>query len=1052
MYYFAFHNFNITKSFVMCLRISASSLLLIISTVAFSQSSSRITEEVREIITYPFDDPSPVVTVSSKTSKIFPYTTFEGYSKEGKKQKWKVVKLENDYVEVYVLPEIGGKIWGAIEKSTGKEFIYRNEVIKFRNIAMRGPWTSGGVEFNFGIIGHHPSTSSPVDYTTRTNDDGSVSCIVGNLDLPSRTNWRVEIRLPKDKAYVETKASWNNPTPINQSYYNWMTAAAVVTDDLEFYYPGHLALEHDGSPTLWPIDEEGRDLAKYKNNAFGSHKSVHTVGEYNDFMGGYYHNSKFGFGHWALYDEMPGHKLWLWALSRNGGIWEDLLTDSDGQYMEFQAGRLFDQYSPSSAVKSVLTQVPFSPGITDRWSEIWFPVKEIGAISEVSPSGVLGVKHENGKLHIGVNALSSSDATVEIKSGDRVVHTEKIKFKPMDVYLTSVPLDQKLPYEVTVKEMGLRYEHGKKNVLKRPFVSFPVPKKLTQDALYREGVEHKEYREYDKAIRLFKECLKNDSVHFGALTDLAELHYRSGRYDSSLFLLNKVLRHDTYHPKANYVAGISYKAIGDLINAIEAFGWAARSMEFRSAAYANMSAIKIQENDFRLAEHYAQQSLSYNKYNFNALHSLAVIHRKLDQPQLAEEVLKETMQFDPLNHFAQYEKSLLTKSPDDFQTFQNLVTNEFPYQIYLETALEYLSFGLENEALELLDRAPQHVLIKIWGAYLKKDAAGLDQIAKESPAFVFPYRTESLQALEWAVTKNSNWKFKYFLGLNYHAVQRHGDAAKMLRACGQEADYAPFYLTRANIINDSNEVLADLRTAHRLAPGEWRTWNYLINHFESKGDFKQQLTVADQAFKKFKGDYTLGFGYAKALLNNGQYDAAVNVLKKLYILPFEGSSDGRDIYEQATLLSALKLIRNKQYKNALTKIAASREWPENLGVGRPYDVDERVQDYLEAYCFDKLGRSTEASKSYDRILAATDEKFERASINNILPFLIYEKLGDKEKRAALLLKLKTSPSSSRPVQRWVIAAAEKDDTAVREISADLVGNAYVAIMGQIVKL
>ena len=1036
----------------MSLRISGCSLFLIISTFAFPQSPSRITEELREILTYPYDDPSPVVTVSSKTSKIFPYTTFEGYSKEGRKQKWKVVKLENDYIEVYVLPEIGGKIWGAIEKSTGKEFIYRNEVIKFRNIAMRGPWTSGGVEFNFGIIGHHPSTSSAVDYTTRTNEDGSVSCIVGNLDLPSRTNWRVEIRLPKDKAYVETKASWNNPTPINQSYYNWMTAAAVVTDDLEFYYPGHLALEHDGSPTLWPKDEEGRDLAKYKNNAFGSHKSVHTVGEYNDFMGGYYHNSKFGFGHWALYDEMPGHKLWLWALSRNGGIWEDLLTDSDGQYMEFQAGRLFDQYSPSSAVKSVLTQVPFSPGITDRWSEIWFPVKEIGAINEVSPSGVLGIKHENGKLNIGINALASSDATLEVRSNGKVVHTENIKFKPMDVHLTSVQLDENLPYQVTVKEMGLTYEHGKKDVLKRPFVSFPVPKKLTQDALYREAVEQKEYREYDKALRLFKECLKDDSLHFGALTDLAELHYRSGQYDSSLLLLNKVLRHDTYHPKANYIAGISYKAKGDLINAIESFGWAARAMEFRSAAYAGMSAIKIQESDFHLGEHYAQQSLSFNKFNFNALHNLAVIYRKLDQRDKAEEVLRETMQYDPLNHFAQYEKFLLSNSTEDFQNFKNLITNEFPYQIYLETALEYLSLSQEEEALELLDRAPQHVLIKIWNAYLRKDATRLDQIAKESPAFVFPYRTESLEALEWAVLKNNNWKFKYYLGLNYHAVQRHEEAAKMLMACGEESDYAPFYLTRANIIKHNHDVLADLRTAHKLAPGEWRTWNYLINYFESKGDFKQQLTLANQAFKKFKDDYTLGFGYAKALLNNGQYDASINTLKKLYILPFEGSSDGRDIYEQATLLSALKLITNKQYKNALTKIEASREWPENLGVGKPYDVDERVQDYLAAYCLDKLGKSGEASKSYERVLTATDEKFERASVNNILPYLIYEKTGEGEKRAALLRKLKTSSSANRPLQRWVLAAAEKDETALTELSSELRGNSYVGIMLQILKL
>ena len=1033
-------------------RVIACLLIVLVPTILLAQSPARITEEVREILTYPFDDPSPVVTVSSKTSKIFPYTTFEGYSKEGRMKKWKVIKLENDYVEVYVLPEVGGKIWGAIEKSTGKEFIYRNEVIKFRNIAMRGPWTSGGVEFNFGIIGHHPSTSSPVDYTVKENGDGSVSCIVGNLDLPSRTNWRVEIRLAKDKAYVETRASWNNPTPIHQSYYNWMTAAAVVADDLEFYYPGHLALEHDGSPTLWPVDAEGRDLAKYKNNAFGSHKSVHTVGEYNDFMGGYYHNSKFGFGHWALYDEMPGHKLWLWALSRNGGIWEDLLTDSDGQYMEFQAGRLLDQYSPSPSVKSVLTQVPFSPGITDRWSEIWFPVKEIGAINEVSPYGILGVKYENEKLHVGVNALAFVDATIEVKSNGKTVYTETKKFKPMDVFQTSVPLEKNAPYEVIVNGMDLHYDPGEKNVLKRPFTAFPTPKKFTSDALYREGVEYKEYREYDKALQIFRECLSKDSLHFGALTDVAELHYRNGLYDSALWRLNKVLRHDTYHPKANYLAGICYKAKSDLINAIESFGWAARAMEFRSAAYAQMSAIKIQDNEFHLAEHYAQQSLSYNKYNFNALHDLAVIYRKQNRKEKAEEVHNEIMQYDPLNHFALYERYLLTKAPEDFQTFNHLVRGEFPYQTYLETALNYISLGLENDAIELLERAPQHVMISIWKAYLSKDINSLKEIANTSPAFVFPYRTETLPVLEWAVSNNNSWKFKYFLGLNYYAVQRHEESSKMFQACGQEADYAPFYLTRANLLKDSEQLLADLQTANRLAPEEWRTWNYLINHFENIGAFKQQLTLANQAFKKFKGDYTLGFGFAKALLNNGQYEASINVLKKLYILPFEGSSDGRDIYEQATLLSALDMIKSKKYKNALARIEESRQWPENLGVGKPYDVDDRLQDYLTAYCLGKLGKSSEVANWQNKIIDYTNDNFERASVNNILPFIIYENRGEKEKHNALLDKLKTSPSSSRLVQRWVIAAAEKDNSAVSSLATDLRANKYVDIMQRVLSL
>src|SRR5262249_39797050 len=112
-----------------------------------------VTETSREFLTYPFSDPNPVPILTERGKKIYPYHAFDGYGPTAQKQAWKVVKLENDYIEVYILPEVGGKIWGAVEKSTGKEFIYKNEVMKFRNIALRGPWTSGGIEFNFGFIG-----------------------------------------------------------------------------------------------------------------------------------------------------------------------------------------------------------------------------------------------------------------------------------------------------------------------------------------------------------------------------------------------------------------------------------------------------------------------------------------------------------------------------------------------------------------------------------------------------------------------------------------------------------------------------------------------------------------------------------------------------------------------------------------------------------------------------------------------------------------------------------------------------------------------------------
>jgi hypothetical protein len=137
--------------------------------------------------TYPFSDPNPIPVVG----RIYPYFRFEGYTDVPVDKAWTVVELENDYLLVTILPEIGGKIWSAVEKSTGRSFIYDNHVVKFRDIAMRGPWTSGGIESNYGIIGHTPNCATPVDYATATGPDGA-TVVIGVLDLLTRTPWRLE--------------------------------------------------------------------------------------------------------------------------------------------------------------------------------------------------------------------------------------------------------------------------------------------------------------------------------------------------------------------------------------------------------------------------------------------------------------------------------------------------------------------------------------------------------------------------------------------------------------------------------------------------------------------------------------------------------------------------------------------------------------------------------------------------------------------------------------------------------------------------------------------
>ncbi len=1027
--------------------------VLFLTQILVAQKAT-LTEEIRSFETYPFSDPNPIPVLTGKKFKIYPYHSFDGYTLTSQKQNWKVVKLENDYIEVYILPEIGGKVWGAIEKSTGKEFIYNNDVVKFRNIAMRGPWTSGGIEYNLGLIGHSPSTANPVDYITRENADGSVSCIVGNMDLPSRTQWRVEVRLPKDKAYFETIPLWYNSTPLSQSYYCFMTGAAAVSDDLEFFYPGNQSLEHEGEQKTWPV-QDGHLKSKYADNAYASHTSIHIVGEYNDFMGGYYHKSEFGFGHWALYDDMPGRKLWLWALSREGEIWKDLLTDTHGQYMEFQAGRTFNQYS-QSPFRSPIKEMPFNPGVSDHWKEIWFPVKEIGGLSEVSPKGILNVVHQNGKLEIGINSLAFADAKLIVKSNGKAILTETRTLKPMEVYKTSVLLDQNLPYEVIVEGMDLRHGSENRNLIKRPFTTIIPADTSSGSAYYQEGIELKENRNYNMAKSKFRQCLIRDPLYVDAMVALCELNYRSSRYDSALYYANRVLQLDAYYPAANYYAGITYRAQGDLIDALETLGWAARAMEFRSAAYAQMAGIELQLHNLPMAEHYAKQSLDFNRFNFNALQVLAIKYRLSGEIESADRTIETITALDPLDHFAGFERYRLHSSSENLSIFKSGIKNEFQYQTYLELAIGYFNLGLTNDALAVLQNAPQHPLVSLWKAYLQSDPSRLNEVIEQSPAFVFPYRNETVSALEWAVSKSSSWKFKYYLALNYWAIDRISEAVSLFQACNSEPDYAPFYTTRANLpgLKDKSMALDDLQKAKQIDPSDWRNWNTLIEYFEKSGDTKTALTVSTEAVTKFKGNFNLALQYARVQLNNNQYTACIRTLQNTVILPFEGSLQGKFVYEQAYMFLAIDLIKNKKYKEALANIQKSKAWPENLGVGSPFEPDNRLQNYLEAICMDKMKRNMDAASLRDSIVNFTKSHFSdtRPTFNNLLALWIYEQRGEAGKADELIQIIKELPQSNTSINRWTIASFTRDQASKAILEKELATNNYFKILKQLKEL
>ena len=427
------------------------------------------------------------------------------------------------------------------------------------------------------------------------------------MDLPSRTRWRVEVRLPADRAYFETHAQWQNPTPLEHPYYNWMTGAAFAQDDLVLSFPGEAYLEHPGAERRWPVDVEGRSLPEYDQNRFGGNKSYHVVGSYQDFFGGYYREDDYGFGHWGRYEDIPGQKLWLWALSRQGGIWEDLLTDTDGQYVEFQAGRLLVQYSPTGEINPI-SEVGFHPGASDRWMETWFPVEGLGGLTEASRDGALHVEREGDELIVRAHSFRAARDTLFVVAGTDTLHVQPTDFDVLTAVSWRLDVPGSEDFLVTLPGLGLRYDSDPAATsLDRSFQTPPdaVPSISWADRTAEVASEFVQGRHLPEARQAYESVLEIEPWHRASLLGMADLEYRRGRNVEGLVFARRALQLDAYDAKANFVAGNLYMAANDDLNARETFGWAARSTTYRSIAYQQLATLELRRGNDEEAFRYA---------------------------------------------------------------------------------------------------------------------------------------------------------------------------------------------------------------------------------------------------------------------------------------------------------------------------------------------------------------------------------------------------------------------------------------------------------------
>ncbi|WP_104385528.1 DUF5107 domain-containing protein [Sphingobacterium sp. HMA12] len=919
-----------------------------------AQSPTKVSERKKQYITYPFSDPDPIASVQ----KLYPYFRFDGFTDTAIEKEWKTVVLENDYIRVQIMPEIGGKIWSAYDKIGKRDYIYNNGVVKFRDIAMRGPWTSGGIEANYGIIGHTPNTSTPVDYLLQNHADGSASCFIHAFDLLSRSNWTLEIRLEKDKGYFSTRSFWSNTSAVEQPYYTWMNLGVAAGEDLKFLYPGNRYIGHDGDAHPWPIDAKGRDLSHYRENAFGSSKSYHVLGAHSRAFGVYYKDRDYGIARYALREDKLGKKIFLWSQAGDGQIWEKLLTDQSGQYVEIQSGRLFNQNVSSSSL-TPFKQIGFAPYQSDSWTEYWMPFAGIGQPKGFQLSAALQVKQEAKTLLLTVDPKRPiKDSIFALDSNGMMLGASFLVAQVGEVKQVALELkNDDIPYYL---KMGPDYfdlrqdESGK--ALDRPMELIKEsPPDSNQTKLFQ-ARDLLRFRQYGAAEALLNGLTEKQVPKLDLLLERAKLAWFKMDYKACYAYARQALATDTYYAPANYYYGLAAIKLGKVQDALDGFEVASLDPVWRSPAYLQLAKhhYRIKQDEPALA--YAEKAILSNALNIDALQLQLLIQKRKGIP-MDTASYQRIARYDPFNTFIQFEEKN-----------EVLSKQEFAAEKCFELAIWYADLHEYKRAAAVLHGSDPQTEMLLWLAWLTKNDPILSQsyltrAVASNPAFVFPFREESEPVFEWAAERLKSWKVAYLQALLYR-FRNQGQKAQQLLAIveNEPTDFGAYFALKSSLEGDKqiDLAIADMQRATTTEPHQWRYGLRLVALLNHGKRYEQALRVSGNYRRAFPRNYILTLAHVRTLLLNQEYVRAEAELKKVKILPFEGATEGHNYYVQTKLMLAYLYLRQQKYKEASLKVEESRAWPLHLGVGEPYgdEKNEILADWLAAFLQKQIGNSS----------------------------------------------------------------------------------------------
>ena len=955
--------------------------------------------------------------------EVYPYPVIETIGDLKRDMPYRACFLENEYLKIMILPELGGRVQMAYDKIRRRHFVYYNQVVKPALVGLVGPWISGGIEFNWPRH-HRPSTFLPVDCATETNDDGSVTVWCNEVERMSRTKGMHGFTLYPDRAYLEIRARVYNRTPFPQSFLWWANPAVAANENYYSVFPPDVRAVFDHGKrdvSKFPVAtgvyykqdySAGVDISRYSNIPVPT--SYMAAESKYDFVGGYDERARAGLLHVADHHVAPGKKQWTWGNGDFGRAWDRNLTDEDGPYVELMTGVYTDNQPDFSWLQA---------GEEKSWVQYFMPYAEVGRVKNANRHAVVNVEVGDGKTRIALYTTSDyRRLRVMLRDMSGEIRLDEIAdVSPENPLLTSATTGDSRPEDL---KLEVRDENGclliayaaEKHVdmpLPEPARAAERPDEMESvERLFLTGLHLEQYRHatYDP-MDYYAEALRREpgDVRCNNAAGLwlmrrgcfagAEKYFR--RAVASLTERNP----NPYDGEPYYNLGYCLKMQDRVDEAYEAFfksSWNAAVADVAYFSLAQIEAGRSSGDCLTSALEKTERSLERNTRNHKARHLKASLLRKLGRTDEALAWSDESLRIDGFNLGCRFERYLITGDENILREMSRAVGDRT--HAYSEYAFDFAAAGMFDEAERLLSECVEGdgtypmVLYSLgYFASRRGDSAKASEYYADaermSPDRCFPYRVEEVNVLRDAMNANpADAKAPYYLGNFLYAARIYPEAVECWeRSLALDGD---FPTVRRNLAlayyNKRGEKAAAremLEKAFALNPFDARVLMELDGLYGKIGvSPAERLAFLERhsALVERRDDLCI----ERVTLYNlsGEHERARELLSARKFHPWEGG-EGKATgqYARCRLELAKLRIAEQRYPEAIVLLHEIDRYPPNLGEGKLPTVEENDADYYKGVAYRGSGDEERAQLFFTRATLGSSEPAQAFFYNDPQP-------------------------------------------------------------------